>query len=291
MPQEISLSLSVPRRRWRIAFLLALGVLVNFFDRINLSVSRDALHDSFGLSLVAFGYLSSAFSWTYAFMQMPCGVLLDRWGVRRVGRISALLVEHFFIRRCSCSRPRVVLRGALPSRRERIADVSRERQGFGLLVYARRAKSGDGDHRRRGEILQRHRSAVDRPAAPVFWLALELRRHRLDQLYLFPPVLRDLPQSQRRQRTVSATNSIHSARWRSTGRSGKSAEVAASLGLSSQPAQSLRAGAGMGRLQLHFFSAAHVAAQLSFRFAACGFVSLDFLHQRAVAVCHVHRIS
>lgn len=81
----------VPRRRWRIAFLLAFGVLVNFFDRINLSVSRDALHDSFGLSLVAFGYLSSAFSWTYAVMQMPCGVLLDRWGVRRVGRISSLL--------------------------------------------------------------------------------------------------------------------------------------------------------------------------------------------------------
>jgi MFS transporter, ACS family, D-galactonate transporter len=81
----------VPRRRWRIAFLLALGVLVNFFDRINLSVSRDALHDSFGLSLVAFGYLSSAFSWTYAVMQMPAGVLLDRWGVRRIGRISAFL--------------------------------------------------------------------------------------------------------------------------------------------------------------------------------------------------------
>jgi ACS family D-galactonate transporter-like MFS transporter len=91
LPQSISNHLEVPRRRWRIAFLLAFGVLVNFFDRINLSVSRDALHDSFGLSLVAFGYLSSAFSWTYAVMQMPCGVLLDRWGVRRVGRISAFL--------------------------------------------------------------------------------------------------------------------------------------------------------------------------------------------------------
>ena len=91
MPQTISTSSSVPRRRWRIAFLLALGVLVNFFDRINLSVSRDALHASFGLSLVAFGYLSSAFSWTYAAMQMPAGMLLDRLGVRRVGRISALL--------------------------------------------------------------------------------------------------------------------------------------------------------------------------------------------------------
>jgi len=81
----------VPGRRWRIAFLLAFGVLVNFFDRINLSVSRDALHASFGLSLITFGYLSSAFSWTYAVMQMPAGVLLDRLGVRRVGRISSLL--------------------------------------------------------------------------------------------------------------------------------------------------------------------------------------------------------
>src|SRR5271155_3332926 len=89
--QSISANPSVPRRRWRIAFLLAFGVLVNFFDRINLSVSRDALHDSFGLSLVAFGYLSSAFSWTYALMQMPAGLLLDRLGVRRVGRASALL--------------------------------------------------------------------------------------------------------------------------------------------------------------------------------------------------------
>jgi MFS family permease len=81
----------VPRRRWRIAFLLAAGVLVSFFDRINLSVARDALHVSFGLSLIAFGYVSSAFSWTYAAAQMPVGVLLDRWGVRRVGRVSALL--------------------------------------------------------------------------------------------------------------------------------------------------------------------------------------------------------
>jgi sugar phosphate permease len=66
-------------------------VLVNFFDRINLSVSREALNVSFGMSLIAFGYLSSAFSWTYAVMQMPAGVLLDRLGVRRVGRVSTLL--------------------------------------------------------------------------------------------------------------------------------------------------------------------------------------------------------
>lgn len=71
--------------------MLSLGVLVNFFDRVNLSIAQDALHVSFGLSIVAFGYLSSAYSWTYAAMQIPSGVLLDRWGVRRVGRISTFL--------------------------------------------------------------------------------------------------------------------------------------------------------------------------------------------------------
>lgn len=81
----------VPRRRWRIAFLLSVGVLVNFFDRVNLSVSQDALHASFGLSMIAFGFLASAYSWTYALMQIPAGVLLDRFGVRKIGCVSTLL--------------------------------------------------------------------------------------------------------------------------------------------------------------------------------------------------------
>src|ERR1700683_5779064 len=85
LPRTDSSASTVPRRRWRIAFLLALGVLVSFFDRINLSVSREALNISFGMSLIAFGYLSSAFSWTYALMQMPAGILLDRLGGGRGG--------------------------------------------------------------------------------------------------------------------------------------------------------------------------------------------------------------
>ena len=79
------------RGGWSIAFLLAFGVIINFFDRINLSVSQEALHAAFGLSLISFGYLSSAFSWSYAAMQVPAGLLLDRFGVRRVGRITTFL--------------------------------------------------------------------------------------------------------------------------------------------------------------------------------------------------------
>jgi ACS family D-galactonate transporter-like MFS transporter len=80
-----------PRRRWRIAWLLGLGVLVNYFDRVNLSVSHAALFTAFGISNVTFGYLSGAYNWTYAMCQLPIGVLLDRFGVRRVGRISTFL--------------------------------------------------------------------------------------------------------------------------------------------------------------------------------------------------------
>ncbi|MEO6816372.1 MAG: hypothetical protein ABI177_06705, partial [Edaphobacter sp.] len=40
----------VQRRRWRIAWLLGIGVLVNYFDRVNLSVSHQALITTFGIS-------------------------------------------------------------------------------------------------------------------------------------------------------------------------------------------------------------------------------------------------
>ena len=54
----------VPGRRWRIAWLLGIGILVNYFDRVNLSVSHNALIGAFGFSDVVFGYLSSAYNWT-----------------------------------------------------------------------------------------------------------------------------------------------------------------------------------------------------------------------------------
>jgi ACS family D-galactonate transporter-like MFS transporter len=74
-----------------IACLLGAGVLINYFDRVNLSVSQEALNAAFGISTVAFGYLLSSYSWTYALLQLPSGMLLDRFGVRRIGRISTFL--------------------------------------------------------------------------------------------------------------------------------------------------------------------------------------------------------
>jgi MFS family permease len=67
------------------------GVLVNYFDRVNLSVSHLALYTSFGISDIAFGYLSGAYNWSYALCQLPVGLLLDRLGVKRTGRVSIFL--------------------------------------------------------------------------------------------------------------------------------------------------------------------------------------------------------
>jgi hypothetical protein len=46
----------IPKRRWRIAWLLGLGVLVKYFDRVNLSVSHGALTATFGISDITFGF-------------------------------------------------------------------------------------------------------------------------------------------------------------------------------------------------------------------------------------------
>ena len=81
----------IPRRRWGIALLLGLGVLVNYIDRVNVSVAQHQLHETFGISTFTFGFLLSAYSWTYALLQLPSGVLLDRFGVKLVGRISTFL--------------------------------------------------------------------------------------------------------------------------------------------------------------------------------------------------------
>lgn len=86
---------STPRRstprRWRIGGLLGIGVLVNYFDRISLSVAAPQLQQEFHLSSSDLGILFSAFFWTYALLQIPTGLILDRFGVTRVGRWGALL--------------------------------------------------------------------------------------------------------------------------------------------------------------------------------------------------------
>ena len=63
--------------------LLFLAILINYVDRGNLSIVAVPLMQDFSLSPAAMGTLLSAFFWTYAALQIPAGILLDRYGLRR----------------------------------------------------------------------------------------------------------------------------------------------------------------------------------------------------------------
>ncbi len=82
---------TVPNRRWTIGVLLGTGVLVNYFDRISLSVAAPRLQLDLRLSPAELGLLFSAFFWSYSLFQLPGGIVLDRFGIKTVGRWGAFL--------------------------------------------------------------------------------------------------------------------------------------------------------------------------------------------------------
>ena len=72
------------RQRWAIVCLLAVGVIIAYVDRTNLSIalaSKD-FRSYFDLTDSQRGLLNSAFFWTYTLMQIPAGLIVDRFGVR-----------------------------------------------------------------------------------------------------------------------------------------------------------------------------------------------------------------
>ncbi len=82
---------AIGRRRWTIGVLLGVGILINYFDRVNISVAAPQLQQEFGLTPTDVGLLFSAFFWSYAILQVPVGMVLDRFGVMPVSRIGAFL--------------------------------------------------------------------------------------------------------------------------------------------------------------------------------------------------------
>jgi len=71
-------------RRYAIYAGLFLLLLVNYTDRIVLSVAAGGIASTYHLSAVALGYLFSAYTWTYTLCLVPAGLTIDRWGIRRV---------------------------------------------------------------------------------------------------------------------------------------------------------------------------------------------------------------
>ena len=81
----------VPRFRWRIGCLLALGGFVNYMDRIALSVASPQIQSEYGLGNIQPGWLFSGFFWVYTFAQIPSRLLADRFGACATMRVSTVL--------------------------------------------------------------------------------------------------------------------------------------------------------------------------------------------------------
>lgn len=76
--------LSQRTRRMQILVLtlLVCSGVINFFDRTSLAVANVNVREDLGLSATAMGGLLSAFALSYAFAQLPVGLLIDRVGPR-----------------------------------------------------------------------------------------------------------------------------------------------------------------------------------------------------------------
>jgi MFS family permease len=75
---------SRPVLRWWIVGLLSLGMIIAYVERANISVALvvPEFKQVFGLTEADRGILNSAFFWSYAFLQIPAGWLIDKYGVK-----------------------------------------------------------------------------------------------------------------------------------------------------------------------------------------------------------------
>ncbi|MBN3846976.1 MULTISPECIES: MFS transporter [Burkholderiaceae] len=76
--------------RWKIFFVLLVLVAINYIDRASLSVAMPLISKDFDIDPAIQGLLFSSFFWTYALMQVPGGMLADRFKPRIVITVAAV---------------------------------------------------------------------------------------------------------------------------------------------------------------------------------------------------------
>jgi ACS family D-galactonate transporter-like MFS transporter len=78
------------RVRFRILAFIFVSVVINYMDRSNISVAASAISNDLHLNSVQLGLIFSAFGWTYAALQIPGGVMVDRFGPRLLYAVSLI---------------------------------------------------------------------------------------------------------------------------------------------------------------------------------------------------------
>ena len=83
------------RVRWKIFLLMLFLVSVNYIDRASLSVAMPLISKEFDIDPAWQGVILSSFFWTYAFMQVPGGMLADRFKPRIVIALATVFWGAF----------------------------------------------------------------------------------------------------------------------------------------------------------------------------------------------------
>ena len=138
--------------RWKIFVVMLSLIAINYIDRASLSVAMPLISKEFDIGPAMEGLILSSFFWTYAVMQIPGGMLADRFKPRIViamrDRVLGLLPGH---------------RGGLHERAGPAAHASRTRRvGSADLSGGRQAQRhlDDADRARP----RRHAARRRRPA-------------------------------------------------------------------------------------------------------------------------------
>ena len=95
--------MKIPRLRWIIAALLFLSTMINYADRLALSIVSRDLRAEFHMTEQAYSYVITFFFVAYAIMYAGSGYLVDRLGTRRgfalfVGTWSVAAMLHALVR-------------------------------------------------------------------------------------------------------------------------------------------------------------------------------------------------
>src|SRR5260370_11888792 len=82
-PLEVGPALNNSPQRWWLLALLFLAMLISYVHRGAFSVAAPFMANDLHLSKAGIGIVLSSFFWIYAFMQMPAGWVVDRFGTKR----------------------------------------------------------------------------------------------------------------------------------------------------------------------------------------------------------------
>ena len=70
--------------RYKLIGLLTTGSMINYADRVNISVAAPVMMAAIGWDEARFGVIFSAFLAGYMLLQFPGGIMADRWNACRV---------------------------------------------------------------------------------------------------------------------------------------------------------------------------------------------------------------